>query len=124
MRVIAYEPYPDAAFVRQNAIELMSLEQLFEEADYVSLHLPLSPESKGIIDRRYLRRMKPTAYLVNTARGPIVNEADLSRRCKAKKIAGAGLDVFEVEPPGRQPDDAARQRGTDGAHGRGRREVR
>ncbi len=103
MRVVAYEPFPDAAFVREHGVELVPLERVFEEADYVSLHLPLSAESKGLIDRRYLGRMKPTAYLVNTARGPVVNEADLVEALRAKRIAGAGLDVFAVEPPGDSP---------------------
>ena len=71
MRVIAHEPFPDTAFVQQNAVELMPLEQLFAESDYISLHLPLTAESKGMIDRRYLGRMKPTAFLVNTARGGV-----------------------------------------------------
>jgi phosphoglycerate dehydrogenase-like enzyme len=99
MRILAYEPYPDQAFVQQNGVELVTLERLFAEADYVSLHLPLSAESRRFIDRRYLSLMKPTAYFVNTARGGVVNEADLVEALKAKKIAGAGLDVFEQEPP-------------------------
>jgi phosphoglycerate dehydrogenase-like enzyme len=100
MKVIAYEPYPDKAFVEQEAVELVPLERLFAESDYVSLHLPLSEETRRCIDRRYLGLMKPTAYFVNTARGGVVNEADLVETLKAKKIAGAGLDVFELEPPG------------------------
>jgi phosphoglycerate dehydrogenase-like enzyme len=103
MRVVAYEPFPDTAFVQQHGVELAPLERVFEEADYVSLHLPLSAESKGMIDRRYLGRMKPTAYLVNTARGPIINEADLVEALQSQRIAGAGLDVFEVEPPRDSP---------------------
>jgi D-3-phosphoglycerate dehydrogenase / 2-oxoglutarate reductase len=103
MRVIAYEPYPDNAFVRQQGVELVSLEELFEQADYISLHLPLTAESRGGIDRRFIGRMKPTAFLVNTARGPIVNEADLVEALREKRIAGAGLDVFENEPPGDSP---------------------
>jgi D-3-phosphoglycerate dehydrogenase len=103
MKVVAHEMYPDAAFVQRHAIELMPLERLFAESDYISLHLPLTPESKGMIDRRFLSKMKPTAYLVNTARGPIINEADLVAALNAKTIAGAGLDVFEEEPPGDSP---------------------
>jgi phosphoglycerate dehydrogenase-like enzyme len=103
MKVLAYEPYPDQAFVRQHGVELVPLERLFAEADYVSLHLPLSAESRRFIDRRYLGLMKPTAYFVNTARGGVVNEADLVEALQAKRIAGAGLDVFEEEPPGDSP---------------------
>jgi D-3-phosphoglycerate dehydrogenase len=103
MRVIAHEPYPDAAFIQQHGVELMPLERLFAEADYISLHLPLTPESKAMIDRRFLKRMKSTAFLVNTARGGVINEADLVEALRAKRIAGAGLDVFEHEPPGDSP---------------------
>jgi phosphoglycerate dehydrogenase-like enzyme len=100
MRLLAYEPYPDAAFVQQQGVELVPLERLFAESDYLSLHLPLSDASRRSIDRTYLSLMKPTAYFINTARGGVVNEADLIEVLKAKKIAGAGLDVFEEEPPG------------------------
>lgn len=103
MRVIAYEPYPDAAFVNEHGVDLMPLERVFEESDYISLHLPLSAESRGMIDRRYFGRMKPTAFFVNTARGGVVNEADLVEALRGQQIAGAGLDVFEREPPGDSP---------------------
>jgi phosphoglycerate dehydrogenase-like enzyme len=103
MRVIAHEPYPDAAFVQRHGVELITLERVFEEADYISLHLPLTAESRGMIDRRYFGRMKPTAFIVNTARGGVVNEGDLVEALSEKRIAGAGLDVFEHEPPGDSP---------------------
>jgi phosphoglycerate dehydrogenase-like enzyme len=103
MRVVAYEPFPDATFVQQHGIRLAPLEQVFEDADYISLHLPLTPESRGRIDHRYFERMKPTAFLINTARGGVVNEADLVAALREKRIAGAGLDVFEMEPPGECP---------------------
>jgi phosphoglycerate dehydrogenase-like enzyme len=103
MRVLATEPVPDHAFMQHHAIELLRLERLCAESDYVSLHLPLTSETKGMIDRRVFGWMKPTAYLVNTARGQVVNEADLVEALKAKRIAGAGIDVFEQEPPGAAP---------------------
>jgi phosphoglycerate dehydrogenase-like enzyme len=103
MRVIAHEPFPDTAFVERHAIELMPLERLFAEADYISLHLPLTAESRGMIDRQYFERMKSTAFLINTARGGVVNETDLVAAVREKRIAGAGLDVFEREPPGDSP---------------------
>ncbi len=103
MKLLAYEPYPDQAFVQQYGVSLVSMEQLFAESDYVSLHLPLSAESRALIDRRYLGRMKPTAYFINTSRGGVVNEADLLEVLRDKKIAGAGLDVFADEPPGDSP---------------------
>jgi phosphoglycerate dehydrogenase-like enzyme len=99
MRLLAYEPYPDAAFAAQHGVTLLPLERLLAEADFVSLHVPLSPESKHLINRRTLALMKPTAYLVNTARGGLVCEADLLEALRGKRIAGAGLDVFEEEPP-------------------------
>src|SRR5262249_52368246 len=78
-------------------------DRLLSESDFLTLHLPLSAESKHLINAKTLARMKPTAYLVNTARGGLVCEADLLAALKAKKIAGAALDVFEEEPPGKSP---------------------
>ena len=103
MKVVAYEPYPDRAFVDQHQIRLMTLHDVLRESDYVSLHLPLTPESKGLINRPLLSLMKPTAYLINTSRGPIVDEGDLYEALKERRIAGAGLDVFCDEPPGDNP---------------------
>lgn len=99
MPILAYEPYPDAAFIAQYRIQLVPMERLLAESDYVSLHIPLGPEAKYLINRQSLALMKPTAFLVNTARGGLVNEADLLEALKARRIAGAALDVFEEEPP-------------------------
>lgn len=77
---------------------LLPLPELLKESDFVSLHLPLTEESRHLIDRKAIRTMKPTAYLINTARGPIVDEKALIAALRTKKIAGAGLDVFEEEP--------------------------
>lgn len=79
--------------------EYVDLDRLFRESDIVSLHCPLTPETKGMIDAARLAQMKPTAYLINTARGGLVNEADLAAALDAGRIAGAGLDVLSVEPP-------------------------
>ena len=76
----------------------VELDTLLEEADFVSLHVPLTPETTHLIDRRALGLMKPTAYLINTARGPVIDEAALVETLKAGRIAGAGLDVYEREP--------------------------
>lgn len=103
MKVIAYEPMPDNAFVQQHGIRLVTFDQLLRESDWVSLHVPLTPESKYLINRRTLALMKPTAFLINTARGPLVNEEDLLVALREKRLAGAGLDVFEQEPPGKLP---------------------
>jgi phosphoglycerate dehydrogenase-like enzyme len=99
MPVIAFEPYPDEAFVRQHAVALVPLERLFAEADYLSLHMPLTPESRRCVGRSLIGRMKPTAYLINTARGGVVCEEELYEALRDGTIAGAGLDVFEDEPP-------------------------
>jgi phosphoglycerate dehydrogenase-like enzyme len=103
MPLVAYEPFPDTQFVSRYAVKLLPLDKLLAESDYVSLHVPLTPESKYLINRRTLGLMKPTAFLINTARGGLVCEADLLEALRAKRIAGAGLDVFEEEPPGANP---------------------
>ena len=101
MLVVAAELQPDPVFVEQNGIELVGLDALLERADYVSLHCPLSDETRGLVDGAKLALMKPTAYLVNTARGGLIVEADLAAALRSDVIAGAGLDVFEQEPPGK-----------------------
>ncbi len=73
---------------------------LFEQSDVVSLHCPLTPETKGLLNAALLKRMKKTALVINTSRGPVVNEADLADALKAGVIAGAGVDVLSTEPPG------------------------
>jgi phosphoglycerate dehydrogenase-like enzyme len=101
MRILATEPAPDLAFVREHGIELVPLPELLRRADLVTLHCPLSPATRHMIDADRLALMKPSAYLVNTARGPLVDEAALHQALATGRIAGAGLDVFEVEPLGR-----------------------
>jgi len=98
MRILAYETAPDAAFVRAHGIELVGLEDLLRQADLVTLHCPATPETHHLIDRARLALMKPTAHLVNTARGTLVDEAALHEALKSRRLAGAGLDVFEREP--------------------------
>ncbi len=103
MRLLAYDPVPDTAFAANHLVTLVPLERLLAESDYLTLHLPVSAESRYLINRRTLALMKPTAFLINTARGAVVNEADLLEALRNKRIAGAGLDVFEQEPPGKHP---------------------
>jgi D-3-phosphoglycerate dehydrogenase len=103
MRLLAYDPVPDKVFAAHHNVMLVSFEQLLAEADFLTLHLPVTPETRYLINRRTLALMKPTAFLINTARGAIVNEADLLAALKSKRLAGAGLDVFEQEPPGKHP---------------------
>lgn len=77
----------------------VDLDTLLRESDVVSLHCPLTPETQGLVNAAALEKMKPTAFLINTARGPLVNEADLAAALDAGRLAGAGLDVLSVEPP-------------------------
>jgi phosphoglycerate dehydrogenase-like enzyme len=98
MTILAYEPYPDRDFVREHGIELVSLEELLRRADLVTLHCPATPENRHLINRERLALMKPTAHLVNTARGSLVDETALHEALGTGRIAGAGLDVFEKEP--------------------------
>jgi phosphoglycerate dehydrogenase-like enzyme len=103
MNVVAYEPYPDQDFVAKNGITLLPLDDVFRQADWLTLHMPMLPESKQCVSKRTLDLMKPTAFLLNTARGGVVCEPDLYEALKNERIAGAGLDVFEEEPPGDNP---------------------
>ncbi|HJT75733.1 MAG TPA: phosphoglycerate dehydrogenase [Gemmataceae bacterium] len=98
MRLLAYEPFPDREFASRHGVTLAPLDRVFAESDYLTVHVPLTPESRHFINRDTLARMKPTAFLINTARGPLVNEADLAAALRAKRLAGAALDVFETEP--------------------------
>lgn len=97
-RKIAFDPYAKPETAAQLGVELVDLETLFHTSDFVTINCPLTAETRGLVDQRLLGLMKPTAYLINTARGPIVNQADLVLALQEKRIAGAGLDVFETEP--------------------------
>lgn len=98
MHVVAYDPVQDDEFAIEHGISYVDRDQLLEMSDFVSLHLPLTRETRGYIGERELRRMKPTACLINTARGAIVDENALYRALRESWIAGAGLDVFAQEP--------------------------
>lgn len=97
MKVIAYRRNP--AKTSDPNIEMVPLDDIFAQSDVVSLHLPLSPDTSGMVDRERLRAMKNTAYLINTARGALINEPDLAEALNNQLIAGAGLDVLSTEPP-------------------------
>lgn len=84
---------------RQTGPDIISLEELLRISDFVSLHCPLNQETKHIMNKSTLGQMKPTAFLINTGRGPLVDEAELTEVLRSKGIAGAALDVQEVEPP-------------------------
>jgi len=103
MKVVAHDPFWPEEFARKQGIAKVEIEELLRVSDVISIHAPLTPENKGMIDEKALKTMKPKAILINAARGGIVNEADLHRGLKDKVIAGAGIDVFENEPPGDSP---------------------
>lgn len=98
MKVIAYDPYPNLDFAKQHGISMTSLDEVLSQSDYVSLHLPMSKENKHLINATSLAKMKPGTILINTARGLLVDEKALYDALKSGHLAGAGLDVFEVEP--------------------------
>lgn len=99
MRLLASELIPDASFLAQHGILLVPFDRLLAESDFLTLHVPLTPASRHLINRRSLALMKPTAFLINTARGGLVCEADLVEALRAGRLGGAALDVFEQEPP-------------------------
>lgn len=94
MEIIVYDPY-----YKGDEVEMVSLEQLMKRSDFVLVHYRLTPETKHMINKEMLDLMKPTAYLINTARSGLVDEVALTETLKAKKIYGAAIDVFDVEPP-------------------------
>lgn len=97
MRAIGYDPFlkEDVDNIRLYA----NMDDVLREADYISLHLPLTDQTRNLIDESKLALLKPTAFILNTSRGGIINEAALAAALNAEKIAGAGVDVFEEEPP-------------------------
>ncbi len=99
MTVLAYDPYFDEAFAKEHGVIKAEPQQILKEADFISMHLPLLPTTKDFIGAKELGMMKKSAFLVNTARGGIVNEQALCTALKEGEIAGAAFDVFTAEPP-------------------------
>lgn len=99
-RILAYESFPDDAFVQTHGIELVDLDSLLSQSDYVSLHVPLTEVTQGLINHQTLSRMKRGSFLINTARGGLVVEEDLAAALQSGQLAGAALDVFAQEPIG------------------------
>ncbi len=103
LKVLAYDPYLSAQMGSALGVELVGLDDLLRQADYVSLHCPLTDETRHLIGDAQFSLMKPTAYLINVARGPVVDQAALFQALTSGQIKGAALDVLEQEPP--LPDD-------------------
>ncbi|MDR7186370.1 MULTISPECIES: phosphoglycerate dehydrogenase [Microbacterium] len=99
VRVIAYDPYVTSARAQQLGVQLVTLDELLEQSDFVTIHMPKTPETTGMIGAEQFKIMKPTAYVVNVARGGLIDEEALHAALTAGEIAGAGLDVFTSEPP-------------------------
>jgi phosphoglycerate dehydrogenase-like enzyme len=99
MKLIAHDPFADAALMAEIGVELVDIEELFRRSDVLSISCPLSDATKHIVNAQRLALMKPTSYLINTARGPIVDQQALVKVLQERRIAGAGLDVLEQEPP-------------------------
>jgi D-3-phosphoglycerate dehydrogenase len=98
LRVIAHDPYADPAVFAAEAVERVTFEDCLARADFLSIHLPLTDETRAIVDRTALARMKPGAILVNTSRGGVIDEAALIEALRTGRLAAAGLDVFAHEP--------------------------
>ena len=99
MKVIAFDSYWDKEYAETNGVIYSSIDEILKEADFITLHVPLTPETNNSIGIEQLRSMKSTAYLINASRGGVVDEEALYKVLKEGKIAGAGLDVFSTEPP-------------------------
>jgi D-3-phosphoglycerate dehydrogenase len=98
-RIVANDPYLSDARKAELDVPFVDKDQLFREADFITIHTPLGPETRHIVNAASLALMKPTAYVINTSRGGMVDAKALAEACKAKRIAGAAIDVFDVEPP-------------------------
>ena len=96
--VIASDPYAPKELFEKYGVESVSMDELYERSDFISVHAPLLPETKGLVNKDAFKKMKDTAIIVNTARGPLINEKDLIEALDKNEIGGAGLDVVETEP--------------------------
>ena len=102
--VIAADPYAPKELFEKFNVESVTMDELYERSDFISVHAPLLPETKGLVNKEAFKKMKKTAIIVNTARGPLIDEKDLIEALDNKEIGGAGLDVVETEP---LPEDSA-----------------
>lgn len=103
LRILAYDPFVDELLISGAGVEPSSLSDLLARSDFISMHMPATPEARGFLKEQHFRQMKRSAIFVNTGRGPTVDEPSLIKALQEKWIAGAGLDVLENEPP--KPDN-------------------
>jgi D-3-phosphoglycerate dehydrogenase len=103
MRVVSHDPYIPKDVFERAGVDSVEFGELLKISDYISIHSPLLPETQGLFNAQAFRQMKPSAYLINTARGPIVDEAALAQALDAGQLAGAALDVMPKEPPTGSP---------------------
>jgi D-3-phosphoglycerate dehydrogenase len=98
-RIVVHDPFVDAAAASTLDMELTGLDDVLAQSDFVSLHMPLLPETRGVVNDEFLGKMKPGAFLINTARGEVIDEGALLRALQSGRLRGAGLDTFAKEPP-------------------------
>src|SRR4029077_16697350 len=103
MRVVSFDPYIPKNVFESARVESVDFAELLKISDYISIHAPLLPETQGLFNADAFRQMKPHAYLINTARGPIVDEAALAHALDRGQLAGVALDVLSEEPPAASP---------------------
>ncbi|MFH1102873.1 MAG: phosphoglycerate dehydrogenase [Pseudomonadota bacterium] len=103
MRIIVYDPFVTPERIREDGFESVSLDELYERADYITVHVPKMKSTIGLLNKEAFGKMKKGVMIINCARGGIVDEKDLYDAIKSGKVAGAALDVFETEPPGKSP---------------------
>jgi D-3-phosphoglycerate dehydrogenase len=98
-QVVAYDPFPDLEFASRHGVRLLEMEEVVAQADFLSLHLPLLPETRSLVNQAFLAQMKPGAFLINTSRGEVIDEGALVEALNSRQIRGAALDAFIQEPP-------------------------
>lgn len=102
-KIIAYEPYPDTVFVQKNKVSLVDMDTLISSSDFISLHVPVLPNTRKLVNDAFIAGMKDGSFLINTSRGEVLDESALIKGLESGKIRGAALDAFEMEPP--DPDN-------------------
>jgi phosphoglycerate dehydrogenase-like enzyme len=98
-RILAYDPFPDYGFANMHQVEMLSMEQVIVEADFLSLNMPLLSETQNLVNRDFLRKMKVGAFLINTARGEVIDEQAVLEALQSGQLRGAAVDTFIQEPP-------------------------